>query len=164
MITIEFKNYDDMVAFARALVRDLGEYAALKELVSCPGKYRAMLEGKPVQVATMAQPQAAPAPQVSQVQPQQATPAPQVMAAPPQAQTPPVQAMTQSAPVTQVQTSTPSYTLDDISRAATTLMDAGRQGELIKLLRQFGIATLPDLPKEQYGAFATALRGMGAQI
>ena len=86
------------------------------------------------------------------------------MAAPPQAQTPPVQAMTQSAPVTQVQTSTPSYTLDDISRAATTLMDAGRQGELIELLRQFGIATLPDLPKEQYGAFATALRGMGAQI
>lgn len=158
MITIEFKNYDDMVAFARTLVRDLGEYEAMKELVSCPGKYRAMLEGKPVQVATMAQPQ------VSQVQPQQATPAPQVTAAPPQAQTSPVQAMTQSAPVTQVQTSTPSYTLDDISRAATTLMDAGRQGELIELLRQFGIATLPDLSKEQYGAFATALRGMGAQI
>lgn len=82
MITIEFKNYDDMVAFARTLVRDLGEYEALKELVSCPGKYRTMLEGKPVQVATMAQPQATPAPQVSQVQPQQATPAPQVMAAP----------------------------------------------------------------------------------
>lgn len=166
MITIEFKNYDDMVAFARTLVRDLGEYAALKELVSGPGKYQAMLEGKPVQVATMAQPQATPAPQVSQVQPQQATPAPQVMAAPQPArvQTPPVQTVTPPAPVSQVQTSTPSYTLDDISRAAMTLMDSGRQGELIGLLKQFGVVTLPELPKEQYGAFATALRGMGAQI
>lgn len=164
MITIEFRDYDDMVTFARTLVRDLGDREEMKELVSGPEQYRAMLEGKPVQVATMAQPQATPVPHVSQVQPQQATSAPQVTAAPPQAQTPPVQAMTQSAPVTQVQTSTPSYTLDDISRAATTLMDAGRQGELIGLLKQFGIATLPDLSKEQYGAFATALRGMGAQI
>lgn len=158
MITIEFRDYDDMVTFARTLVRDLGNREEMKALVSGPEQYRTMLKGKPVQVETMAQPQ------VSQVQPQQATPAPQVTAAPPQAQTPPVQVMTQSVPVTQVQTSTPSYTLDDISRAATTLMDAGRQGELIGLLKQFGIATLPDLPKEQYGAFATALRGMGAQI
>lgn len=158
MITIEFRDYDDMVTFARTLVRDLGNQEEMKALVSGPEQYRTMLKGKPVQVETMAQPQ------VSQVQPQQATPAPQVTAAPQPAQIPPVQAMTQSTPVTQVQTSTPSYTLDDISRAATTLMDAGRQGELIGLLKQFGIATLPDLPKEQYGAFATALRGMGAQI
>ena len=158
MITIEFVNYKDMVTFARTLVRDLGNQEEMKELVSGPDRYRAMPEGQPVPRVAVVQPQ------VSQVQPQQATPAPQVTAAPPQAQTPPVQVMTQSAPVTQVQTSTPSYTLDDISRAATTLMDAGRQGELIGLLKQFGIATLPDLPKEQYGAFATALRGMGAQI
>ena len=158
MITIEFRDYDDMVTFARTLVRDLGEQEAMKELVSDPERYRAMPEGQSAPRVAVVQPQ------VSQVQPQQAAPAPQVTTAPPQAQTPPVQVMTQPAPVTQVQTSTPSYTLDDISRAATTLMDAGRQGELIGLLKQFGIATLPDLPKEQYGAFATALRGMGAQI
>ena len=162
MITIEFRDYDDMVTFARTLVRDLGDREEMKALVSGPEQYRTMPEGQPAPRVAVVQPQAAP--QVSQVQPQQAAPAPQVTAAPPQAQTPPVLVLTQPAPVTQVQTSTPSYTLDDISRAATTLRDAGRQGELIGLLKQFGIATLPDLPKEQYGAFATALRGMGAQI
>lgn len=158
MITIQFRDFDDVKAFAQQLVHDLGDREAMKELVSGPEHYRVMPEGQPASRVAVVQPQ------VLQVQSQQATPAPQVTAAPPQAQTPPVQVMTQSAPVTQVQTFTPSYTLDDISRAATTLMDAGRQGELIGLLKQFGIATLPDLPKEQYGAFATALRGMGAQI
>lgn len=57
-----------------------------------------------------------------------------------------------------------SYTPDDLARAAMTLMDAGRQTELIGLLQQFGVTTLPDLKQEQYGAFATALRGMGAKI
>lgn len=63
-----------------------------------------------------------------------------------------------------VPTSAPSYSLDDLARAAMTLMDVGRQGELQQLLQQFNVAALPMLPKEQYGAFATALRGMGAQI
>lgn len=65
---------------------------------------------------------------------------------------------------TAVPTSAPSYSLDDLARAAMTLMDVGRQGELQQLLQQFNVAALPMLPKEQYGAFATALRGMGAQI
>lgn len=45
-----------------------------------------------------------------------------------------------------------------------TLMDSGRQADLQGLLKTFGVEALPALPKEQYGAFATALRGMGAQI
>lgn len=64
----------------------------------------------------------------------------------------------------QVPTTTQTYELDDLARAAMTLMDVGRQGELQQLLTQFGVAALPMLPKDQYGAFATALRGMGAQI
>ena len=77
------------------------------------------------------------------------------------------------APVTQpvqtptaqpVQTSAPSYTLDSLSVAAMTLMDRGMQQQLQQLLAGYGVASLPELPKEQYGAFATALRGMGAQI
>ena len=44
------------------------------------------------------------------------------------------------------------------------LMDSGKQQELIALLGQFGAAAIPELRPEQYGAFATALRGMGAQI
>nr|DAJ02426.1 MAG TPA: hypothetical protein [Caudoviricetes sp.] len=45
-----------------------------------------------------------------------------------------------------------------------TLMDAGRQGDLQQLLARFGVEALPALPPVQYGAFATALREMGAQI
>lgn len=69
-------------------------------------------------------------------------------------------------PVTQqaVPTSTMAYTADDLAKAAISLMDAGRQNELIALLQQFGVAAVPNLLPAQYGAFATALRGMGAQI
>lgn len=67
-------------------------------------------------------------------------------------------------PVPVVPTTTPSYTLDDLARAAMTLMDSGRQEELVGLLAGFGVETLPALPTEKYGAFATALREMGASI
>ena len=56
------------------------------------------------------------------------------------------------------------YTLDDLTRAAIPLMDSGKQPELLQLIRSFGVEALPSLQPEQYGAFATALRGMGAQI
>lgn len=69
-----------------------------------------------------------------------------------------------AAPSAAVPTSGPAYTLDDLARAAMTLMDSGRQLDLQKLLAQFGCEALPALPQSQYGAFATALRGMGAQI
>lgn len=68
-----------------------------------------------------------------------------------------------SAPPT-APTSVPSYTPDDLARAAMTLMDSGRQRELIGLLQTFGVSSLPELRPEQYGGFATALRGLGAQI
>lgn len=63
-----------------------------------------------------------------------------------------------------VPTTAQAYTLDDLARAAMTLMDSGRQIDLQQLLSQFGVEALPALPQAQYGAFATALRGMGAQI
>lgn len=63
-----------------------------------------------------------------------------------------------------VTTNTPSYSMDDLARAAMTLMDAGRQQELIQLLTQFGTDSLPNLPKESYGAFALKLREMGGAI
>lgn len=63
-----------------------------------------------------------------------------------------------------VQTTTPTYNLDDLSRAAMVLMDRGMQAQLQQLLAGYGVVSLPELPKEQYGNFATALRGMGAQI
>ena len=93
-----------------------------------------------------------------------------VQAAPVQtipAQTAPVQTSPiQTAPVQPaVPTSTVAYTMDDLARAGMSLMDCGKQAELQKLLKEgFGVDALPQLPKEQYGAFATALREMGAQI
>lgn len=77
----------------------------------------------------------------------------------------PVSAPVQApAPAASVPTSAATYSLDDLARAGMSLMDSGRQAELQQLLVQFGVNSLPELPKEQYGAFATALRGLGAQI
>ncbi|OYP55065.1 hypothetical protein CG709_01525 [Lachnotalea glycerini] len=82
----------------------------------------------------------------------------------------PINTYTQTQPTsatnqqTTIQTATTSYTLDNLSAAAMTLLDTGRQPDLLNLLAQFGVESLPALPQEQYGAFATALRGLGAQI
>lgn len=67
-------------------------------------------------------------------------------------------------PVQAVPTSAPSYTVDDLSRAASPLIDAGKQTDLVNLLAQFGVQAVTQLPKERYGEFATALRSLGAKI
>ena len=70
-----------------------------------------------------------------------------------------------AAPVQQaVPTTAPSYTREDLSRAAITLMDKGLQAQLQQLVQSFGVNSMMELPPEQYGNFATALRGMGAEI
>lgn len=132
MITAEFKDFEEMMGFARNLVSTV-------ETQDKP----------PVQQVAPATPQP--------VQTQQTTP----MAAPVQQTAPVAPPPVQQAPV---QTTAPSYTPDDLARAAMTLMDSGRQGDLIDLLAQFGADTLTHLQPEQYGAFATALRGLGAPI
>lgn len=58
----------------------------------------------------------------------------------------------------------PQYTVDQIMAAGATLMDAGRVNDLMNLLRSFGVQAVTDLKAEQYGAFVTALRGLGAKI
>jgi hypothetical protein len=75
-----------------------------------------------------------------------------------------VQQPTQQEQPQAVPTSAPSYTLDQLAVAATQLVDAGRREELVQLLASFGVQALTALPKEQYGAFATKLREMGAKI
>lgn len=67
-------------------------------------------------------------------------------------------------PTGAVPVNVPSYSMDDLTRAAMTLMDAGKQSDLQALLASFGVESLPQLPPEQYGAFATGMRGMGAKI
>ena len=72
----------------------------------------------------------------------------------------PIQTMQTAAPVVQ-QT---GYTLEQLSLAAAPLIDAGKMRELMDLMKSFNVQTLQDLPPEQYGAFATGIRAMGAQI
>lgn len=82
-----------------------------------------------------------------------------VVQAPQQApvQTPAVQTST-------VPTSSQTYTMEQLAVAATQLVDSGRRAELVNLLQTFGVQALTVLPKEQYGAFATQLRALGAKI
>ena len=70
----------------------------------------------------------------------------------------------QTPPTQTVPTSTQAYTLDMLSTAAAPLCAAGKLPELQNLLTKYSVASLPELPAEQYGAFATDLRQLGAQI
>jgi hypothetical protein len=43
-------------------------------------------------------------------------------------------------------------------------MDNGKQSQLLALLKQFDVRSMSQLEPAQYGAFATALRGLGAKL
>ncbi len=58
----------------------------------------------------------------------------------------------------------PQYTVDQIMAAGAMLMDAGKVNDLMNLLHSFGVQAVMDLKQEQLGAFATALRNLGAKI
>lgn len=97
-------------------------------------------------------------PQVAQVAPPPAIPINPAYA--PGTPTPQPAAPAPSVPVAP----TPSYTIADLQKACAPLMDAGREQELVGLIHSFGAQFLTQIPKERLGEFATALRGMGAQI
>ena len=84
-------------------------------------------------------------------------------------QTQPVQTVQQTVPVQQpVQTAVPvaekAYTLEDLQRASSTLVQAGKIQILKDLLEEFNSPALTSIPLEQYGAFALRLRELGAAI
>lgn len=60
----------------------------------------------------------------------------------------------------------PTFTLAEISKAGADLISAtpGLLPKVNELLAQYGIQTLDKLKPDQFGAFATALRGLGAKI
>lgn len=58
----------------------------------------------------------------------------------------------------------PTYTLDELARAGAALAQAGKMQEAMSLLAKYGVQTVNQLKPEQYGAFATELRTLGAQI
>ena len=72
-----------------------------------------------------------------------------------------------SVPVEQplsVPTAAPAYTLEMIATAGTALIDAGKMKLLTDLIARYGISSITELDPSQYGAFATELRALGAQI
>ena len=84
-------------------------------------------------------------------------------------QTAPSQTVQQTVPIQQpVQTAVPVtekvYTLEDLQRASSTLVQAGKIQLLQGLLQEFNSLALTTLPVEQYGAFALRLRELGAAI
>lgn len=89
-------------------------------------------------------------------------------------QTAPTQTVQQTVPGQQpvqtqtVQTAVPvaekTYTLEDLQRASSTLVQAGKIQLLQGLLQEFNSLALTTLPVEQYGAFALRLRELGAAI
>lgn len=63
-----------------------------------------------------------------------------------------------------VPTGAPTYTLEQIAAAGTALVDAGKMDALLALLGRYGVDSITKIKPEQYGAFATELRALGAQI
>ena len=98
------------------------------------------------------------------------TPAPVAASAPAPAPTPtpaapPVTPMpTAAAPAPAVPVTAPTYTLDQIAKAGANLVDAGKMEQLLALLTKYGVQAVTQLTPDQYGAFATELRALGAQI
>ena len=113
--------------------------------------------------ATRVQPKQEAPPEVAPVKlkvPKQEEPKQEV--APVKQETPKQEAPAQAVPA--VPTSNPSFTMDQLAVAATQLMDAGKRDDIINLLSTFNVQALTGLPKDQYGTFATSLRGMGAKL
>lgn len=119
----------------------------------------------PVQTAPAYQQVSAPAQtNTMQVYPQPTMPAAPTYA-PAQNFTPPQPTNTQP-PAQQLPTShTPqTFTQDQLAVAMTAMCDSGKVDAVMGILAQFGAETLMQVPKEQYAALATMLRGAGANI
>ena len=64
-----------------------------------------------------------------------------------------------------VPTEAKSYTADELQKAAIGLMDKGVSMDAIAgVLNKLGVATLPELTSDKFGAFALELRQLGADI
>ena len=114
------------------------------------------VSGRTVQAAPVPAPAAQPSPA-----PVPVTPVP--VAQPAAAPAPVAQPVPAPAPAA-ASTTARAFRFEDIQLAATSLCDTGKRAEVLALLAKYGIQALSALPAEQYGAFATELRGLGAKI
>ena len=141
-ISLQFDGYDEFTKY-------MGRFAEITHLLKGETGKATIQVQMPAEVSTTPQQTVTPVQQAVVQTPQEVSFAP-------------VQQATQS--VTPVQTEVHNYTLDELSKAAVQLMDAGKQAELVSLINTFGVMSMPELPKERYGEFAVALRELGAQL
>lgn len=148
-ITVTFDSFEDMKEFAE-------KFLGTEKVPVSLGEKEVPAQTQGIPVTPIKPVQSAPVTPVAQ-------PAPATLV-----QTTPAE---QTVPVTPAQpamstvpTTERTYSLDELANAAMTLMDKGMQNQLQELLASYGVEALPALPREMYGNFATALRGMGANI
>lgn len=148
-ITFEAKNYISLCEELK-LFLSYSNIPTTKEPPTAP-VVPATVQAPPV--APVAQPTPA-APVVPTSVSVPTTPEPQPASpAPP---TPPTPAV----PVAPVK----EYTLEEIQVALQPLMDAGRTNEIVGLMQKYKVASLPELPKDQFPNLVVDLRNMGARI
>lgn len=145
-ITFEAKNYISLCEELK-LFLNYSNIPTTKEPPTAP-VVPATVQAPPV--APVAQPTPA-APVVPTSVSVPTTPEPQP--APPAPPTPAV-------PVAPVK----EYTLEEIQVALQPLMDAGRTNEIVGLMQKYKVASLPELPKDQFPNLVVDLRNMGARI
>lgn len=67
-------------------------------------------------------------------------------------------------PVTTVPTEAVAYTQEQLALAGSQLADAGKRDQLIEVLQKYNVSALTQLTPDQYPAFATDLRSLGAKL
>lgn len=68
------------------------------------------------------------------------------------------------APVTPPPQPVKVYTLDDISRAGSALIDQGKMDAIMALMGKYGVEAITQLQEANYPAFVEDLRALGATI
>lgn len=118
----------------------------------------------PVVPATVQAPPVAPVTQPTPVAPV-AQPTPVAPVVPTSVSVPTTPEPTQAQPTPAVPVApVKEYTLEEIQVALQPLMDAGRTNEIVGLMQKYKVASLPELPKDQFPNLVVDLRNMGARI
>lgn len=143
-VTFEAKNYESLCEELKLFLK----YSNIPTTEEPPTAPVVPATAEPAPVAPVAQPAPVAPPVVPTSVSVPTTPGPQQVPATP------------AVPVAPVK----EYTLEEIQVALQPLMDAGRTNEIVGLMQKYKVASLPELPKEQFPNLVVDLRNMGARI
>lgn len=143
-ITFEAKNYESLCEELKLFLK----YSNIPTTEEPPSAPVVPATAEPAPVAPVAQPAPVAPPVVPTSVSVPTTPGPQQVPATP------------AVPVAPVK----EYTLEEIQVALQPLMDAGRTNEIVGLMQKYKVASLPELPKDQFPNLVVDLRNMGARI